>query len=408
MVWHAVFPAAFPALVLLATLGTLRSESAAAAPAFEMRGAAGLEGRGFAQSGAAPGQGSGDVSVRLAPEFHATWADGRAHAVFSPFYRQDGGDRERTHFDLRELALEYASADWEARVGVRKVFWGVAESNHLVDVINQTDAIENPDQEDKLGQPMLNLAYVRPWGTLDAYILPWFRERTFPGRHGRLRTGLVVDTALTRYESPAAEHHVDFALRYAYNGSGFDVGLSQFRGTSREPLLVPARDPGGRRVLAADYRQIDQTGLDAQFALESWLFKLEALHRTGLGKGYAAVVGGFEYTQVGVAGSACDLGWLLELHWDQRGKEATTVFNHDVFAGLRLALNDAAGSSVLAGVVTDTSHGGVFGNVEAERRLGDRWRAELQLRVFASGERADVLQVVERDSYLGLSLDRYF
>ena len=51
----------------------------------------------------------------------------------------------------------YANLD---AYGVRRVFWGVAESNHLVDVINQTDAIENPDQEDKLGQPMLNLAYV--------------------------------------------------------------------------------------------------------------------------------------------------------------------------------------------------------------------------------------------------------
>ena len=343
----------------------------------DLRGAAGLEGRGFADEAAFRGQGAGDVSLRLAPEFHATLAEGRTHFVLSPWYRQDSADRARTHFDLREFAVEYASTHWEARLGVRRVFWGVAESNHLVDVINQTDGIENPDEEDKLGQPMLNLAYVQPWGTFDVYVLPWFRERTFPGQQGRLRAGLVVDPDLTRYESAAAEHHVDFALRYAFHGERLDIGLSQFRGTSREPLLVPARNGAGRRVLAADYRQIDQTGLDAQYTWQSWLFKLEALHRTGLGPGYSAFVTGFEYTQVGFAGTNYDLGWLLELHWDQRGKRATTVFNHDVFAGVRLALNDAAGSSVLAGVVTDVSQGGVFGNVEAERRFGDRWKAEV-------------------------------
>ena len=379
-----------------------------AAPTFDLRGTAGLEARGFPEDGAAPAQSAGDLSVRLAPELHASVADGRAHLVFSPWYRQDGSDRRRTHFDLRELAFEYATEQWETRIGVRRVFWGVAESNHLVDVINQTDAVENPDQEDKLGQPMLNLAYVRPWGTLDVFVLPWFRERTFPGRRGRLRGGFVVDPALTRYESRAAEHHVDVALRYAFHGAGFDVGLSQFRGTSREPLLVPMRSAGGRPALAADYRQIDQTGLDAQFTLDSWLLKLEALHRTGMGPGYAALVAGFEYTQVGLAGSAFDLGWLVEVHWDQRGKQATTIFNHDVFAGLRLALNDAAGSTLLAGVLTDVTHGGVFGNLEAERRFGERWKAELQLRLFASEARADLLQAVDRDTYLGFALDRYF
>ena len=403
-----VRPALLSSLLLFATVGPIPLGAQAAAPEFDLRGAAGFEGRGFAEDGVARGQGSGDVSLRLAPEFHATLSDGKAHAVFSPWYRQDSGDPSRSHFDLRELAFEYASDTWEARLGVRRVFWGVAESNHLVDVINQTDAIENPDQEDKLGQPMLNLALIRRWGTLDAYVLPWFRERTFPGRHGRLRTNLVVDPRLTRYESPAAEHHVDFALRYTFSGDGFDVGLSQFRGTSREPLLVAARTPNGTRRLAAEYRQIDQTGLDAQFTWNSWLFKLEALHRTGMGPGYAALVGGFEYTQVGVAGSGCDLGWLLELHWDQRGKEAATVFNHDVFGGLRLALNDAAGTSILAGVVVDVGDGGVFGNVEAERRFGDRWKAELQLRVFAASASRDVLQAVDRDTYLGLALDRYF
>ena len=82
----------------------------------------------------------------------------------------------------------------ELRVGLRKVFWGVTESQHLVDIINQTDLVESLDGEEKLGQPMINYALINDWGTLDLYLLPYFRERTFSGINGRLRSSLYVDT----------------------------------------------------------------------------------------------------------------------------------------------------------------------------------------------------------------------
>ena len=380
----------------------------AGAAEFEWRGSVGVEGRAFLQSPRFASQEDGDVSLQLAPELHGTSGDGKTRWVVSPWYRQDSTDPARSHFDLRELALEHAAPTWELRLGVRRVFWGVAESNHLVDVLNQTDQIENPDQEDKLGQPMANLALIRPWGTVDLYVLPWFRERTFPGKRGRLRERFVVDPALTTYESPAREHHVDFAVRYSLHRGGLDLGLYQFKGTSREPLLLVARRANGRPLLRADYRQIDQTGLDAQYTWGNWLFKLEALHRTGFGPGYSAVVSGFEYTLVGVAGSPADLGLLLELNVDQRGKRATSPFNHDLFAGFRLGLNDMASTSVLAGVATDVTTGSHFVDVEAERRIGERWKLEVQCRAFLGTTRGELLDAVAQDAYVSVGLDRYF
>ncbi len=102
----------------------------------------------------------------------------------------------------RELSWQLVSRSWELRIGVRKVFWGVAESQQLVDIINQTDLVENVDGEDKLGQPMVNIALIRSWGTVDFFLLPWFRERTFPGQVGRLRFAQPVDTDNPAYESP--------------------------------------------------------------------------------------------------------------------------------------------------------------------------------------------------------------
>ena len=61
--------------------------------------------------------------------------------TFQPFIRIDQQDEERSHFDIRELAWLHVGNDWELRTGIRKVFWGVNESQHLVDIINQTIGI---------------------------------------------------------------------------------------------------------------------------------------------------------------------------------------------------------------------------------------------------------------------------
>ena len=58
---------------------------------------------------------------------------------------------QRTHGDIRELAYVHARVMIGSFVvGIRKEFWGVTEFQHLVDVINQTDGVEDFDGEDKL------------------------------------------------------------------------------------------------------------------------------------------------------------------------------------------------------------------------------------------------------------------
>lgn len=374
----------------------------------DLRGALAAESRGFWEEAQFSGQRAVDVSLVARPEFHLTTADGQQRLVFSPFFRLDSVDRERTHGDVRELGWSWASESWELRLGVHRVFWGVAESNHLVDIINQTDLVENPDGEDKLGQPMANLSLVRHWGTVDLFVLPWFRERTFPGARGRLRSNPPLEVEEAIYESDAKEHHVDFAIRYALSVGGVDFGLYQFRGTNRTPGLEVRIRQDGTLALIPHYEQIDQTGTDVLYAWESWLFKLEALYQSGAGEAYAAAVGGFEYTLTGVAGSEMDLGLLSELHFDSRGDAALTQFNHDVFAGFRLAANDTAGTQALAGVVADVETGALLYNLEVERRLNERWKLNLELRAFASRGRFDLFSVMDRDDYLSLEIARYF
>lgn len=376
--------------------------------AWDISGFYSAELRGFLHEAQYPRQHEANISFAIQPEFYREWDDGYQSLLIVPFARWDKGDPSRTHIDLREFSYIKSASTWELRAGVRKVFWGVAESNHLVDVINQFDLVENLDIEDKLGQPMINVAFVRDWGTIDVFALIGFRERTFPGKKGRLRTQPRVDRSAATYDSAAENTHIDWAARYSHFIGDFDIGLYHFWGTSRDPRFRPKLTTSNELVLAPHYDIIHQTATDVQATKGNWLFKFEGLRRSGQGKTYYATVGGFEYTFVGVFDTAMDVGVLGEYHFDDRGEDALSPFNNDVFTGSRLAFNDVQDTAILAGIFADLDGRSKFFNVEASRRLGSTWKIEAEMRVFWDVEGSDPFFSIRRDDYVQIELARYF
>ena len=379
----------------------------------EFSGGVSVEGRGFVRPPLFPGQRRHGVSLALEPEFYVEWDD-YTSITAAPFLRLDSADPERSHADMRELYLRIVRDDWELGAGIGKLFWGVAESFHLVDIVNQTDLIENIDLEDKLGQPMVDLTLVRDWGYIDLVYMPWFRERTFQGRRGRLRNALVIDGERAVHESGAGRRAPSVALRYANSFGGWDVGVYRFHGTAREPSFLPRIDSSGAVVLAPFYERIDQTGLDAQYTAGAWLWKLEALYRRGQRdrfgreRDYAAAVGGFEYTLYGIFESAADLGLLVEHLRDSRGPNAATAFQNDLFAGARLGFNDAEDTAVLAGVVHDLDGGGRLFTVEASRRIGDSLKLTVEARLFTDVARHDILRDFRGDDLIQVVVGYFY
>lgn len=241
--------------------------------ALEWTGFTSAEGRHFIESPEHPGQSNNPtLSGSLEIEFYHTWNDSDLEFEFTPFFRWDSEDSERTHGDVRELYFLKSSRDWEFKVGLSKVFWGVTESQHLVDIVNQTDLVENIDGEDKLGQPMIQSTFIHDWGDFSFFILPTFRERTFPGQNGRLRPSIPIDTDNPLWASSAEENHVDAALRSKGIVGDFDIGAHYFKGTGREPYWVPALSDTDEPYLRPFYDQIDQVGLDLQYTTGGWLW----------------------------------------------------------------------------------------------------------------------------------------
>jgi hypothetical protein len=366
-----------------------------------------VEGTAFPSEGQLTEQSRHDVSGSFSADFYHEWKTG-ASGAFVPFARLGGVDSRRSHFDVRELNYFWLGDGWELRAGVGKVFWGATEFVHLVDVINQTDLVEHVDAEDKLGQPMVHLSIPRRWGVVDFFVLPYFRERTYPGQEGRLRSSIAVDTDKARYESEDEERHLDFAVRYGGSVGDWDWGVHHYYGTGREPTLLPGSDGNGEPELIPFYELIHQTGTDLRGVLGGWLYKLEALYRAGQGDAFLAAVGGFEYSFVRVADTSMDLGVIAEWAYDERGGGATTPFQNDVMLGLRLAVNDPAGTELLIGILQDAVSPARIVQLEGSRRLGSNWRATVEARAFVKTRRGDPLYASRDDDFLRLDVAYYY
>ncbi len=392
-------------------LATILGNSTTLADGFlyEFSGQVAVEKRWYPDSAAYPGQRSGTTGFVIEPELYIEAPSGWSFNLV-PFLRHDGADSRRNHADLREAYFltygEIGDSEWELRAGVDHVFWGVTESNHLVDVINQTDLVEHPDEQRKLGQLMIHNTWSGSWGVAELFLLPHHRERTFPGRKGRLRSALIVDHAHASYESSSGDRHIDYALRYSRSLGSVELGFSLFDGTSREPVYRPLLLTTGP-VLAPHYEQIRQFGLDAQLIVDAWLFKLEAIHRDGAQnirlqeEDFSALVAGAEYTFFSIFRSAIDLSLLGEWNYDQRGDNATRNLQDDWFLAAHLAFNDIQNTEISASILSDRDHSSDILVMEFNRRLSDSWTMGLEWFSILDADEADIqLHQLSRDSFL--------
>ena len=210
-----------------------------------------------------------------------------------PFARIDNRDSKRTHLDMRELSYYHSFKEFDLLAGMSQIFWGVAESRNVVDIINQFDQVENNDETDKLGQPLIRVGKFTDIGRFELYYLPIFRERTFPGKSGRQRGEGIVNVNSSEYERKNREFAGDISARYSNQFDNFDLGLHIFYGTNRNPFFITDEN---KLDLIPYYQKIVQSGVDLQWTYEQWLLKFESVFARSGDHNFSSTVTGFEYT----------------------------------------------------------------------------------------------------------------
>ena len=374
----------------------------------EALGYIGAEALAFLEDPLFPRQSDASISLTSQLEYFHDFDDSNQRFAITLFGRADSQDDERTHADIRELYWWRNFDSFEAYAGIRKVFWGVTESAHLVDIINQDDSLESVDREEKLGQPMLQLIKVSDWGTWELFSLFGFREQAFPGEQGRLRAGLPIDEDAI-YESSDEREHIDFAARWSHYFDVVDIAVSYFTGTSRDPIFLPQYSGGVPTSLLPFYNQIDRVGLTTQITLGSWLAKLEATTtRERFAQTSQAAVVGFEYTLFGIGGGESDLGLLMEYQYDDLKGPRQVLSQNDVVGGIRWALNDIDGSQLLFLASHDLDYNHQFYSLEYSRRIFENWKFELEAAAFTADNPTSLDFSLRSDDYLRFEFKRYF
>ncbi len=384
------------------------------------------------------------------------------------FAREDERDENRTHADVREALLTLVLNSVEIQAGIGRVFWGVTEAQHIVDVVNQDDFVENIDGEDKLGQPMVAFKWYSPFGDFSAYALPYFRSREFNADNARPQLPVAVYEEDEQFEHPDGNKHVDYALRWKHYLGPVDIGLSWFKGTARAPRLEPCYRSGTSRANAdgssldtpncdlesgipsappalllvvndtlallglaessADqqtaleqeilsqvslvpfYDQSEQIGIDLQYTVGPAAFKLEAVSRQQLGEHFLIADVGLEYTFSAIFGSDADVSIVAEYLYDERAEDDRFIatFDDDVFIGSRIGLNNTADTQMLGGVIVDRNHGSKIYSLEATQRLSDSTLLGLETRFVSDVGADDPINIAEHEDSVRLTLSLFF
>lgn len=364
----------------------------------ETGGLVAADGRVFFLPPKYPGQEYGHgVSLVVDPRFGVDIRDGRHKLMAEPFYRLDPVDDRRSHADVREASYKLAYRGGKLGLGVGQLAWGVLESFRPTDILNQTDFVEAVDGTAKLGQPFVEGGWGNGKVTITAYYLPYFRERTFQGIHGRPRGAVAVDTNHPQFETALKQWQPSGAVRVAVHAGGVDLGIALFSGYSREPRFILQL---GDLSVSPRYELMHRALADIQWSKKGLTLKAEgffciysdALILFGGGGG------GLDYTFFDI-GKGVDLTLVAEVLFDTRPDNAPlTFFKHNVFGGVRLAVNDRGNTELTAGAFVDFLDGTTWGRFEAKRRFGERWQVAASVNVFF-GQQGTIPGAFNRDHY---------
>jgi len=437
---------------LVAVLSLIISTSSFAA--IDLSGLVGLETRYFIQTPVDSEQTDEQVSLNFRPELY--WEGDDQSVLFKPYVRLDSVDSNRSHFDIREAIYSTYHDTFELKVGIGKVFWGVTETLNLVDVVNQNDAIDRFDENEKLGQPMFHFSTFSDWGNVELLILPFFRPVIFPGDKTRFRPTPIVLSALNTigrsngigppyidiridnsdptYEAKNDESHIDLASRWTNSIENWDLGVSWFNGTSRDPSFNVSIDSDvlstGQVTLKPFYPLINQFGIDTQYIYDDWILKLESINRSGDKiKNYTAFVTGFEYNFYGIQDSMVDIGMIVEYAWDSRDKiknlnenmsnledikrqiesNNLSINRNNISVASRFTFNDAESSELLIGTNQNLDYKGsrtIF--IDISTRVGESTKISANATFIWSDDPFDPGYMFRQDDYIQVTAEYYF
>lgn len=197
---------------------------------------------------------------------------------------------------IQEAYWEWASEQFDLRLGRQLIIWGKADGVAITDVISPKDHREylaQDYQDTRLPVNALKLRYLGDVMTLEGIWIPIPAFDELPSNTNNPLTPVLQPNSRRIAGKQQGIHYHDddkpnsikdseFALRASYYLSAMDMSLSWFHGHDRQaftyhqlPIMEAGGDSSADIILRRRYRKMDMLGIDAAIPSGEWVWRLE-------------------------------------------------------------------------------------------------------------------------------------
>ncbi len=376
-----------PALAILLPAGPTAADSLS-------RGTVSLEARSFNPDDFDETEDSG-VALTTALEIKYRNRSGKWSAVFRGFGRFDALDDTRNIVDLESAYVAYSIKALSVLAGVQILNWTATEAFHPADVMNSRNYDSDPENPEKLGEPMIEVRIRLLQGYLDAYFMPVRLPPNLPNTTSRLSlfgpnpAGLELgDTLWVDRDGSTSESYFSpqGAVRLSQTIGKADIALYAIDHSDRaQPTFTL---DSGEGVVRPTYHSVFQSGLTYTHVIGSLIAKVEGGWRifrepdpieaadVDAQSNHGEVAAGLEYgwtTEAGHDATFIAEGAAIILDDREKARELS-LLQGDLLVAYRHAFNDVKNKELRLGLTVDVERPSEYAaSVRWAQTLTDVW-----------------------------------
>jgi len=382
-----------------------------------------------------------DTGVAILSRVESSFEQDVYKHVFRALGRVDQKDSDRSQVIIEDgyfSMLAGPEQNWKLLAGYKLFNWTATEAFHPADQINSRNYDSDVESLEKKGELTIEIERSLENGSFALYFFPKFEAPIFPGDRSRLGFGVDLERVIFIDGGDATTNQnwgVQFGGRFSYTILDADLSFHFLHhmdrsfpviGTHRYAMVGTTPVPTAFPTTPYYYRS-NQVGMTAVLPVESFIFKLEAASRT-----FDNDL--FIYTTRGLRRSEDNTEVALGLEWslahesgsetyfylegqtmfgpEQSRIEEMSLFQNDIFLGLRYAFNDLMGKEIFFSTIFDydREHEYLF-NLSYSQRLSDIWKIKTGLRYYDAPKKTNIptgLELYDGNSYAYITLTRFF
>ena len=334
-----------------------------------------------------------DLGIAVSSQMEVKFQAKPFSVVLRGFARLDAIDDTRNIVDLQEGYVGFTTDRFTLRIGSQIINWTATEAFHPADILNSRNLDSDIENQEKLGEPMVEFRLRVLKGEIGAYFMPVRIAPKVPVEGSRLAVipgGLVVGDVLwvDRNGKPTEERFTPQAAAHVTQTIGpADVSLHVVDYSDRHtPTFTQDTESGDIR---ATLHSVTQFGLTYVHVVGPLIMKVEAAKR--IFRPVAEDTGEFDIDEVPdheKAAVGLEYGWTTSAGHDatlvaegqavfespRDERKDLDVFQGDVLVGYRHQFNDVNARELFLAFIADVETPNEYvAALRYSQRITDVW-----------------------------------